>query len=82
MGGGGPRISGGDRSGPRFTDRGGSGRHVARDGRGRHHVPRHRFRGPIAGFGFDYGSYGYYDCYQWRRTAYGWQWVNVCYDYY
>jgi hypothetical protein len=76
--GGGPWTSGGDR-GPHFTDRGSSGRDIGRGGHGRHHSARHRVRGPIAGFGLDY--YGNANCYQWRPTAYGLQWVNVCYRY-
>jgi len=33
----------------------------------------------VDGFGLDY--YSYADCYQWRQTAFGWPWVNVCYRY-
>jgi hypothetical protein len=73
--GGGPWTFGGER-GPHLTDRGNSRRDIGRDGHGRHHVARHRFRESIAGFG-----YSNVNCYQWRPTAYGWQWVNVCYGY-
>jgi len=83
MSSGGPRIVGGNNGGARYVDRGGGGRYIHR-GDGRRHFVRHRFRGPIIGFDPGYYSYGYStydDCYQWRATAYGWRWVNVCYDY-
>jgi len=74
--GGDPWTSGGDR-GLHFTDRG--SRDIGRGRHGRHDFARHRFRSSIADFGLDY--YSNVNCYQWRPTAYGWQWVNVCYGY-
>ena len=78
--GAGPRFGNGvapGQWGARFTDRGNVGRDITGGKHGRHHA-RHRSRGSIAGY--DY--YSNFDCYRWRQTPYGWQWVNVCYRYY
>jgi hypothetical protein len=68
--------------GPRFAGPGWHGRPFI----GRHaFFHRHRFnRFAFVGAPFFYANYGnYYDdgCWQRSWTAYGWQWVNVCGDY-
>jgi hypothetical protein len=67
-------------AGPRFAHAG-IGPRFAFAGRHGHHGFHHRhFRG-FALFGAPYYYAGYDSC--WRRswTPYGWQWVNVCGDY-
>ncbi len=53
------------------------------DFRFRHHHHFRNFAFLGAPFGFGYGLYGYgYDgCWRQLWTAYGYQWVSVCYDY-
>lgn len=83
---GAPHVGGGF-MGPRFGFQGFHNRTFARPFFGhpgfhrfafRHH---HRFFAfaPFLGYGL-YGS-GYDSCWQRTWTPYGWQWVNVCYNY-